>query len=69
MSKLKNMEIKVKMFKCICGKARLLRVIDNTPLSKEDKKEQLTLLNAGCEVSIISLEEARNAELCFACKL
>jgi hypothetical protein len=63
------MEIKIQMFKCKCGKARLLRVIDDNPLSKEDKKEQLALLNAGCEVSIISLDEARNAELCFDCKL
>jgi len=63
-------EIKERNFKCKCGKSRLLSVIspDGKPLSKEQKKNQLELIEAGCEVEIIDIEDAREKELCFSCK-
>jgi hypothetical protein len=68
---MKDKDIKVKMFKCKCGKARMLSVIDpdGKPFSKEILKEQVSLLKAGCDVVTISLEEAKNIEMCFSCKL
>lgn len=64
-------EILVKRFKCKCGKARLLCVIDpdGAPFSKESMNEQMKLVKAGCDVETVNLEEARNSELCFSCKL
>lgn len=64
-------DIKVRNFKCKCGKSRLLSVIapDSNPLSKEQKKQQMELIEAGCEVEIIGIEVARNKELCFSCKI
>lgn len=63
-------DIKVRVFKCICGKARLVSVIDpNRKISKESKKEQSELVQAGCEVVNVDLETARKMELCFTCKL
>jgi len=64
-------EILVKRFKCKCGKARLLCVIDpnGAPFSKESLKEQINLVKAGCDVETISLDQARESELCFTCKL
>lgn len=62
-------EVKVKMFKCVCGKARMLSVIEpNRKISKALMKEQIELSNV-CETKIITLEEARKTELCFTCKL
>lgn len=62
-------EVKVKNFKCVCGKARMLSVIEpGKKPSKALMKEQLELLET-CEVVIISLEEARKTEMCFTCKL
>ena len=65
------MEVKVKMFKCKCGKARMLSVIrpDGKPFSKDIIKEHRELLDAGCDVETITLEQARKKELCFKCKL
>ena len=64
-------EIKVKMFKCKCGKARMLSVIDPSgkPFSVATKKEHAQLLNAGCDVITITLEKARKTEICFDCKI
>lgn len=64
-------DIQVKRFKCKCGKARMLTVIDpeGKPLSKVALKQQMELLKANLEVDIISLPEAREQELCFDCKL
>jgi hypothetical protein len=64
-------DIKVRNFKCKCGKSRLLSVIEpgNAPLSKEQKKAQMELVEAGCEVEIISLEKARESEMCFSCEI
>lgn len=63
--------IQVKRFKCKCGKARLLAVIDpeGKPFSKAAMKEQVNMLKANLEVDTISLKEAREQELCFDCKL
>lgn len=62
-------EVKVKMFKCTCGKARMLSVIvPGRKMSKDLMKEQIELLET-CEVVILSLEEARKTELCCTCKL
>ena len=36
-------DLKVRNFKCKCGKSRLLSVMDGSPLSKEQKKEQKLL--------------------------
>ena len=63
-------DVKVRLFKCLCGKARYLAVIDpDRPFSKESKKTQRELMYAGCEVVTISLNEAREADMCFTCKL
>lgn len=64
-------DIKVRMFKCKCGKARMLSVIDPSgkPFSKESMKEQRKLLEAGCDVETITLEESRKKDLCFKCEL
>ena len=63
--------IKVKKFVCKCGKARMLSVIDpnGRPLTKDQIKDHTALFKAGCDIQTISLEEARNTELCFDCKL
>jgi hypothetical protein len=63
--------IKVKMFKCRCGKARMLSVIspEGKPFSKDTVKEHKLLFNAGCDVTTISLTDARKMELCFTCVL
>lgn len=64
-------DIKVRVFKCLCGDARMLAVIDpdGKPFSKESKKEQKFLLEAGCDVETLPLETARGLDLCFDCKL
>ena len=64
-------DIKVRMFKCKCGKARMLSVIrpNGKDFSKDVKKEHRSLLEAGCDVETITLTEAREKELCFECKL
>lgn len=63
--------IQVKRFKCICGKSRLHAVIDPTgkPFSKESMKSQVELLKLGCDVETVTLEKARELEMCFECKL
>lgn len=67
----KEGKIKVKKFLCKCGKTRLLSVIDpnGKKASKEAIKNQMELLDAGCEVKIITLDEARKQEFCFECVL
>lgn len=63
-------EIKVRRFKCLCGKSRMLSVIDaDNPPSKQEKKEQSELVASGCDVDTITLDEARKEDLCFSCKL
>jgi hypothetical protein len=49
----------------------MLSVIDpnGKPFTKEQKKEHRALLEAGCDVETIPLEEAREKELCFECEL
>lgn len=61
--------VMVRNFKCKCGKARLLTVIDGLPLSKEQKIEQSYLIEKGCDVETITLEDARKKEMCFQCEL
>jgi len=56
---MEEQEIKVRRFKCKCGKS----------FSKEQKKEHAALVNAGCDVDTITLEEAKAAKMCFDCKL
>lgn len=60
---------KVRLFKCLCGKARMVSVIRPEGFSKETKKEHASLVEAGCDVETISLEEARNQDFCFDCIL
>jgi hypothetical protein len=64
-------DVKVRVFKCKCGKARMLSVINpnGEPFSKEVKKEHRKLVDAGCDVSTMSLEDARKQDMCFTCKL
>ena len=68
---MKNKDVKVKMFKCKCDKARMLSVIepDGTPFSKDILKKHVLLVKSGCDVTTISLKEARKIDLCFDCKL
>lgn len=57
---------KVKRYKCLCGKARMLCVIE--PNGKPTKDET-RLFKLGLEMDIITLEEARKSEMCFDCDL
>lgn len=63
--------IKARRVKCTCGKTRMVSVIDpdGAPFDKETKKEHAKLVNAGCDIDTISLQEAREVEMCFTCKL
>ncbi len=62
-------EVKVRCFKCKCGKARLLAVITDKGFTRLQKKEHRQLVDAGCDVETISLAQAREMKLCFDCKL
>jgi hypothetical protein len=64
-------EIKVRNFKCLCGKSRMLSVIDpnGKPFSKESLKQQGELMMAGLDFEVIPLAEAQKKNLCFECEL
>lgn len=63
-------DIKVRRFKCLCGKTRMVTAIQkDKPFTKSALKSMYELEKAGCEMDIISLEEARKVEFCFECKL
>jgi len=65
-------DIKVRHFKCLCGKTRMLSVIDpdGKPFDKEIQKEHSLLVKAGCDVETITLEDAnKKKDWCFECKL
>lgn len=63
-------EPKVKRFKCLCGKTRMLSVLDlNHKKRPEVIKRENELIDAGCEVDTLTLAEARKVDLCFDCKL
>ena len=66
---MKDKNPKVRHFKCLCGKSRLLTVITKKGFTKDQLKEQGELIAAGCDMETISVEEARKKEFCFKCKL
>lgn len=47
----------------------MLSVVTEEGFSKDVKREQRVLLDAGCDVETITLTQARKQELCFTCKL
>jgi len=61
--------VMVRNFKCKCGKSRLLSVITETPFDKDRLKEHAALIHAGCDVETITLEVAREKEICTTCIL
>lgn len=66
-----SQDIKVRVFKCKCGDARMLSVIppNGEKYSKENLKAQEELLKVGLEIETVPLEVARTLELCFDCDL
>jgi hypothetical protein len=63
-------QVLVRRVKCRCGKSRLLAVVDpDNGLDKSSAKDIAKLVKLGLDVDTITLEEARNAELCFECKI
>ena len=60
--------VKVQRFSCPdCKRAIMVRCMEpNIKLDKQEKKRQIELLEIGCTVDIISVEEARKCE--FGCK-
>lgn len=54
---------------CICGKARMLSVINPNDKNSLINDELARLQGKGCKVEAIPLSQARKAELCFECKI
>lgn len=50
---------------CSCGKARKLAVLKDGMVSEEGHKEILKLIKKGYETKTITLEQAREYDLCF----
>jgi hypothetical protein len=68
---MESQKIKVKRHICLCGKTRMISVIDprGSEFTPEQIEEHEQLEKAGCEVEVITLEEARAAEFCFDCDI
>ena len=63
-------DIKVRRVKCKCGKSRMHCCVEaDGKVSKEGQREINKLVKLGLDVDTITLDEARNSELCFKCKL